>query len=96
MISLPKPGNDPRFPQNLLPVSQLSTRANFSKKLLLNIIQRHIAGRNLLNASQFECLANHSTTLQCVRLIYHVTQNFNSKMSTAAVFLNIKNAFDTV
>jgi hypothetical protein len=30
--------------------------------------------------------AGHSTTLQCMRLTDHVTLNFNSKMSTAAMW----------
>jgi hypothetical protein len=38
--------------------------------------------------------ARHSTTLQCMRLTDHVTLNFNNKMSTAAVFLDIEGAFD--
>jgi hypothetical protein len=38
--------------------------------------------------------ANHNTTLQCMKLTDHVTLNFNNKMSTAAVFLDIEKAFD--
>jgi hypothetical protein len=34
-------------------------------------------------------------TLQCMRLAYHITLNFNSNTSTAAVFLDIEKAFDT-
>jgi hypothetical protein len=33
-------------------------------------------------------------TLQCMRLVDHVTLNFNN-MSTAGVFLDIEKAFDT-
>jgi hypothetical protein len=49
----------------------------------------------LLNASQFGFHACHSTTLQCMRLVDHVTLHFNNNMSTAAVFLDIEKAFDT-
>jgi hypothetical protein len=51
--------------------------------------------RNLLNASQFGFRARHSTTLQCMRLMDHVTLNFNNNMSTAAVFLDTEKFFDT-
>jgi hypothetical protein len=34
-------------------------------------------------------------TLQCMRLANQVTLNFNNKMSTAAVFLDIEKAFHT-
>jgi hypothetical protein len=32
---------------------------------------------------------------QCMRLTDHVTLNFNNKISTANVFLDIEKAFDT-
>jgi hypothetical protein len=50
---------------------------------------------SLLNENQFGLCACHSTTLQCMRLTDHVTLNFNNKISTAAVFLDIEKAFDT-
>jgi hypothetical protein len=65
------------------------------EKVILQIVQRHIGERNLLNASQFGFRAHHSTTLQCIRLVDHVTLNFNNNMSTATVFLDIEKAFDT-
>jgi hypothetical protein len=37
--------------------------------------------------------ARHSTTLQCMRLTDYVILNFNNKMITAAVFLDIEKAF---
>jgi retron-type reverse transcriptase len=49
----------------------------------------------MLNASQFGFRERHSTTLQCTRLVGHVTLNYNNKISMAAVFLNIEKAFDT-
>jgi hypothetical protein len=47
-----------------------------------------------INASQFGFPACHSTT-QHMRLMDHVTLKFNKYMSMAAVFLDIKRAFDT-
>jgi hypothetical protein len=93
--ALPKPGKDPKFPQNLRTISLLSTTGKPSAKVILKIIKRHIAGRNLHNASQFGFHEHHSMTLQCMRLADHVTLLFNDKFSTAAVFLDIERAFDT-
>jgi hypothetical protein len=64
------------------------------EKVILKILQKHTDERGLLNASQFGFRACHSTTLQCMRRRDHVTRNFNNKMSTAAVSLNIGKAFD--
>jgi hypothetical protein len=65
-------------------------------KTIIKIIQRHIEGRILLNASHFGFRADHSMTLHCMRQTDHVTLNFINKVSTAAVFLDIEKAFDTV
>jgi hypothetical protein len=95
IIALPKPGKDPKFPQNLRPISLLSTTGKLFEKVILKILQKHIDEKDLLNASQFGFCAHHSTTLQCMRLTDHVTLNFNNKMSTVAVFLDIEKTFDT-
>jgi hypothetical protein len=95
IITVPKPGKDPKFPLNLRPISLLSTTGKLFEKVILKIVQRHIEERGLLNASQFSFRAPHSTTLQCVRLTDHVFLNFNNNISTAAVFLDIEKAFDT-
>jgi hypothetical protein len=94
-VTLPKPGKHPKFPQNLRPISLLSTTGKPFEKVILKIVQRHLEERNRLNASQFGFRARHSTTLQCMRLTDHVTLNYNNNMSTAAVFLDIEKAFDT-
>jgi hypothetical protein len=82
-ITLPKPGKDPKFPQNLRPIRLLSTMGKLFEKVILEIVQRHQEERDLLNASQFGFPARHSKTLQCMRLTDHVTLNFNNNMSTA-------------
>jgi hypothetical protein len=93
-ITLPKAGNDPKFPKNLCPISFLSTIGKLFQKFILKIVQRYTEESGLLNARQFGSRARHSTTLQCKRLTDHVTLNFNNNMSTVAVFLDIGKAFD--
>jgi hypothetical protein len=66
-----------------------------SEEVILKIVQKHIEERGLLNASQIGFRTRHSTTPQCKRLMDHVTLNFNSNMSTAAIFLDPENACDT-
>jgi hypothetical protein len=96
VVALPKPGKDAKIPQNLRPISLLPSTGKLFEKIILQIFQKRIGERSLLNASQFSFRARHSTTLQCMRIADHVTLNFNNKMSTAAVFLDIEKAFDTM
>jgi hypothetical protein len=60
VITLPVAGNDPTFPQNLHPISVLSTRGKLFGKDILKIFERHIEERGLLNAGQFHFHA-HTT-----------------------------------
>jgi hypothetical protein len=62
-ITLPKPGKDPKFPQNIHPISLFSTTGELFEKLILRTIQKHIEEINLLNASQFGFRAHHSIAL---------------------------------
>jgi hypothetical protein len=87
-------GKDPKFPQNLGPISLLTTTVKLFEKVILKIDQSHIKGRGLLNASQFGFRARHSTIHQCMRLTDHVALNFNNNMPSVVVFLDIEKAFD--
>jgi hypothetical protein len=68
----------------------LSAVGKLFEKIVPKIVQRHVEEIGLLNASHFDLLARHSTTLQCIRLAGHVTLNFNNNISTATVILEIE------
>jgi hypothetical protein len=90
VAALPKPGKDPKFPQNLRPISILPSTGKLFQKIILQIVRRHIGEKLLHNASQFGSRARQSLTLRRMRLADHVTLNFNNKISTVAVFLDIE------
>jgi hypothetical protein len=95
IVTLPKPVKDSKFPQNLRLIILLSTTGKLFEKVILKIVQRLIDEKGLLNTGHFGFRARHRMTLHCMRLMDHVTLNFNNNMSTAAVFLDIEKAFDT-
>jgi hypothetical protein len=69
----------------------LSITGKLFEKVTLKIFQRRIEKRGLPNVSQFGFRALHSTTLQYMRLMDHITLNFNN-LSAAAAFLDIEKA----
>jgi hypothetical protein len=62
-MNLPKPGKDLKFPQNLRPISLLSITENLFEKFILQLLQKHIEERGLLNAKQF--VSVHVTARHC-------------------------------
>jgi hypothetical protein len=86
LITLPKPSKVPKFAQNLLLVSLLSTIGKLFEKVILKMVRRHIEDEGLLNASQFGFRARHSVTHQCMRLTDHVTLNFSNNIYCWCIF----------
>jgi hypothetical protein len=95
ITALPKRGKDPKFLQNVCPISLSANRGKIKKKNTLKMVQSHAKVRDLLNASQFGFREQYSTTLQCVKLTDHTTSNFNNNMYTTALFLDIEKVFAT-
>jgi hypothetical protein len=96
VVTLPKPGKDPKFPQNLRPICLLSTTDKIFEKVIQKVVQMHLDENDLLNASHFDFRALRSTTLQFMSLMNYVTFKFKNSMSTAVVFLDIEKPFDTI
>jgi hypothetical protein len=59
------------------------------QEVSLKTIQRYIEEKRLLNASHFGFHSCNGMKLQCMTYTEHITSNFNNKMSTAALFLDI-------
>jgi hypothetical protein len=63
VVALPKPGKDPKFPQNLRPISFLPSTGKVFEKVILEIIKRHIGERTRLK--QVSLASVHVTVRHC-------------------------------
>jgi hypothetical protein len=64
VVTLPKPGKDPKFPQNLSPISLLSSTGKVFEKVILEIVKRHIGEKNCstqVSLASVHVTARHSS-----------------------------------
>jgi hypothetical protein len=96
VISILKPGNDPKLPSSYRPISLLDTIGKIFENILLARILHELSERGLLRDEQFGFRPRHSTSLQLSRLVERITRKFGGRRQTSAVFLDLAKAFNTV
>jgi len=94
VITIPKPGKDHRHPINYRPIALLSSLSKTFERVVLAKLNAAIGPK--IRNEQFAFRPQHSTTHQLVGLIDQLAANSNSKLRTAAVFLDVEKAFDRV
>ena len=94
VITIPKPGKSPLLPQNRRPLSLLSTLGKIYEKIVLHRIAHH-ALQNTPD-TQFGFVPHRSSTLQLLRLTKYIKTGFAKLQHTAAIFLDVEKAYDTV
>jgi hypothetical protein len=94
VIFIPKPGKDPKFPQNHRPISLLSSVG----KVIERLIHSRLASstKNSIPDEQFGFRPKHSTQDQLLRVTEFASVSHERNHVTGAVFLDVAKAFDTV
>ncbi|GFY23454.1 probable RNA-directed DNA polymerase from transposon BS [Trichonephila clavipes] len=91
-----KPGKDPHLACSYRPISLLSTIGKLTESIILHRLKNFINENNLLNPNQYGFTNKLSTLYPLLRLTEHISEGFQKKKSTGAVFLDIQKAFDRV
>ena len=94
IITIPKPGKSPLIPQNRRPISLLNTLGKIYEKLILRRISQHAL--QIIPDTQFGFVPHRSTTLQLLRLTKYIQTGYDNYQHTAAIFLDVEKAYDTV
>lgn len=96
VLAFPKPGKDKLFPQNYRHISLLNTLSKVFEISLYNRLRNFEKQHKTLIEEQFGFRDHRSTVQQLARIANYISTNFNTKMSTAMLLLDIEKAFDTV
>lgn len=96
VIMLQKPRQPSNFPQSYRPISLLSTLGKTAEGIILTRLKAEVEEKNVLPAEQFGFRERHATVHQALRIVEQVSEGFNRRESTGAVFLDVSKAFDRV
>ncbi|GFS64154.1 probable RNA-directed DNA polymerase from transposon X-element [Trichonephila clavipes] len=91
-----KSGKDPHLASSYRLISLLSTIGKLTESIILHRLKNFIYENNILNPNQYGFTNKLSTLHPLLRLTENISEGFQKKKSTGAVFLNIQKAFDRV
>ncbi|GFW98399.1 probable RNA-directed DNA polymerase from transposon X-element [Trichonephila clavipes] len=91
-----KPGKDPHLASSYRPIFLLFTIGKLTESIILHRFKNFINENNILNPNEYGFTNKLSTLRLVLRLTEHISEGFQKKKSTGAVFLDIQKAFDCV
>ena len=96
IIAIRKPGKNPALPASYRPISLLPTAGKVLERLLLTRLHDALEEREVIPPEQFGFRRGHSTVDQLLRVVERVAHGFTRSRCTAALFLDVSQAFDRV
>ncbi|GFV52205.1 RNA-directed DNA polymerase from mobile element jockey [Trichonephila clavipes] len=91
-----KPGKNKNIPSSYRPISLLSTLSKIAESIILTRLKDFLYTNNIINPNQCGFTNKLSTLHPLLNLTEAISEGFQSKKSTGAVFLDIQKAFDRV
>lgn len=81
---------------NYRPISVLSNVSKIFEKLIYNRLYRFLSDNDLISPNQFGFLPRSNTTTATLHAISKIKESLDRKLLTAATFIDISKAFDSV
>ena len=94
VVALLKPGKDPSVAKNFRPISLLCYTYKLFERLILNRIAEHVDAKLIPEQAGFR--AGKSCTSQLLNLTEHIEDDYEKRLITGAVFVDLSAAYDTV
>ena len=94
---LRKPGKANYYsPSSYRPFSLTSCLAKIMERIITSRLEAHIEGKHIIDAEQDGFRKKHSTVHAVLRLVQSIFNGFEKDMYTAAIFFDLKGAYDTI
>ena len=95
IIPIFKSGDKKHF-SNYRPISVLSSISKIFERLAYNRLIKFITKHDILYTNQYGFRQNHSTYMAALSLIDRISTGLDNKLTTAAIFIDLSKAFDTI
>ena len=95
IFPIPKKGSSSNI-SDFRPISLLNSVSKIFEKIILHKMTTFCEDHNINQENQFGFKKSHSTLLALLKFHSDITKNLNKKETTAACFLDIEKAFDSV
>ena len=83
-------------PNSYRPLSLTSCVVKILERIITDRLEAHIEGNRIIDAEQDGFRKKHSTTNAVLRLVQSIYNRFVKDMYTAAIFIDLKGAYDTI
>ena len=94
---LRKPGKTNYYaPNSYRPISLTSCLVKIMERILVNRLEAHLEGNNIMDAEQDGFRKKHSTIHAVLRLVQSIYNGFERDEATAVIFIDLKGAYDTI
>ena len=96
VFAFPKPGKTTTDTANYRPIALTTCVGKLLERIVHTRLMQHLESNNLISQIQFGFRKNHSTTDSLLRLRNFVQENKRQRRYSAAIFFDLKKAYDTI
>jgi hypothetical protein len=93
---IPKPNKSKTDPNNYRPIHLLNTLSKVFESVIKDYLHDHLEDNDVIPSFQFGFRPQLSTTIQLTNVVETIRTNFNRKIFTGLLLLDVEQAFDKV
>jgi hypothetical protein len=96
IVAIGKPGKDPSSANSYRPISLLSSLSKILERVILERINDYISEKKIIPNEQMGFRTGLSSTHQLYKIVNHIKEKLDNKMSTGMILCDVEKAFDRI